>query len=424
MNRKTVMLIVVAALGYFVDIYDLVLFNVVKRESLTYLFPQADPEFLTNTGIYLFNMQMTGMLIGGILWGILGDKRGRVEVLFGSILLYSAANMVNAFVTTVPVYAVVRIIAGIGLAGELGAGITLIAETMSKEKRGIGTMIVVTFGALGAVFAGLIGAKGEVIGMFLESLFHYPFPNWRVAYIMGGTLGLALLILRIGVFESGMFTQLKHSSGVKRGDIFMLFRTRKNLFKYLACIFVGVPIWYMIGLLVSLSQDIFAVELGIVGEVVNGKALMYCYLGLSAGDLLSGLLSQWWKSRKKVVILYLVVSSILITYFLYFARGISADSYYWLCFAIGMGTGYWALFVTIASEQFGTNIRSTVTNTVPNFVRGTVPIITLSFQALVFSVGNVHAAAFVGVLVMVLALISILYLKESFSKDLNYVEVA
>jgi len=417
------MLIVVAALGYFVDIYDLVLFNVVKRESLFYLFPEAGQQYVTDTGIFLFNMQMTGMLLGGLLWGILGDKRGRVEVLFGSIMLYSAANIINAFVTSIPVYAFVRILAGIGLAGELGAGITLISETMSKEKRGIGTMIVVTFGALGAVFAGMIGVQGEAIGAFLEGIFNYPFPNWRVAYIMGGALGLVLLILRIGVFESGMFTEVKSAVHVKRGDILMLFRSKSNFKKYLACILVGVPIWYMIGLLVSLSEDIFAKELGIIGKVVNGKALMYCYLGLSAGDFVSGLLSQWWKSRKKVVVLYLVLSTVLTTYFLYFANGITADAYYWLCFGIGMATGYWALFVTIASEQFGTNIRSTVTNTVPNFVRGSVPIITISFQLLVLTFGNVNSAAFVGLIVMALALVSILYLKESFSKDLNYVEV-
>lgn len=416
------MLIVVAALGYFVDIYDLVLFNVVKRESLQFLFPGNDPQWVTDTGIFLFNMQMTGMLLGGLIWGILGDKKGRVEVLFGSILLYSAANIINAFVTSIPMYAAIRIIAGIGLAGELGAGITLISETMDKEKRGIGTMIVVTFGALGAVFAGFIGIQGEAIGNFLQSIFDYPFPNWRVAYIMGGSLGLVLLILRIGVFESGMYSGIKHETHIKKGDFFLLFRSRQNFVKYLACILVGVPIWYMIGLLVSNSADIFGKELEINGTVSNGKALMYCYLGLSAGDFVSGLLSQWWKSRKKVVILYLAMSTILTTYFLYFSHGISVNAYYWLCFGIGMGTGYWALFVIIASEQFGTNIRSTVTNTVPNFVRGSVPLVTMSFMGLFPVFGNVNAAALVGFIVMALALISILSLKESFSKDLDYIE--
>ena len=416
------MLIVVAALGYFVDIYDLVLFNVVKKESLQYLFPDRGPEFVTNTGIFLFNIQMTGMLLGGLLWGILGDKRGRVQVLFGSILLYSAANIINAFVTSMPAYVAVRLIAGIGLAGELGAGITLISETMETKKRGIGTMIVVTFGALGAVVAGFIGVQGEAIGAFLESLFHYPFPNWRVAYVMGGSLGLVLLLLRIGVFESGMFADIRHQSGIRRGDIRLLFQNRANLMKYLACILVGVPIWYMIGLLVSNSEEIFAPLLNVQGKVINGKALMYCYLGLSAGDFVSGLLSQWLKSRKKVVVIYLILSTVLTAYFLFIADGISVNTFYWLTFWIGCATGYWALFVIIASEQFGTNIRSTVTNTVPNFVRGSVPLVMGAFQFLRPATGVIQAAAIVGVVVMILALLSILYLKESFHKELNYVE--
>lgn len=422
MNRKTIMLVVVAALGYFVDIYDLVLFNVVKKESLLYLFPDAEPAFITKTGIFLFNMQMTGMLIGGILWGTLGDKRGRVQVLFGSILLYSAANLANAFVSGIPMYAVIRVIAGIGLAGELGAGITLISETMEKEKRGIGTMIVVSFGALGAVFAGLISVQGEALGEMLTGWFNYPFPNWRVAYIMGGSLGLVLLILRIGVFESGMFAGIRHEKTVEKGNFFMLFRNRRTFLKYLSCILVGVPIWYTIGLLVSNSEEVFAPHMGIVGKVVNGKALMYCYLGLSAGDMLSGLLSQLLKSRKKVVLLYLLLTLVLTVYFLYFAHGITAEAYYRICFFIGCAAGYWALFVTIASEQFGTNIRSTVTNTVPNFVRGSVPLIMSSFMLLSPSLGNIHSAMLIGAGALLLSLLSILYLKESFSKDLNYTE--
>lgn len=424
MSRNTLMIIVVAALGYFVDIYDLLLFNVVKKESLEFLFPNLDAETVKNTGVFLFNMQMTGMLLGGIIWGILGDKKGRIQVLFGSILLYSAANLINAFVTSIEVYALVRIIAGIGLAGELGAGITLISESMEKEKRGIGTMIVVTFGALGAVFAGLVGLKGEAVGLFLESIFNYPFPNWRVAYIIGGSLGILLLLLRVGVLESGMFSELKTTEHVKRGDFLMLFKSKERFKKYLACILVGVPIWYTIGLLVANSEETFAPKLGITGHVVNGKAVMYCYIGLSVGDFISGLLSQWLKSRKKVVLMYLIFTGLLMTYFLFFSHGISAETYYMLCFLIGVAAGYWALFVIIASEQFGTNIRSTVTNTVPNFVRGSVPLITTSFALLTPVIGTLYSALVVGLVCLSLSIVSILYLKESFSKDLNYIEEA
>ncbi len=420
----TYFIIVVAALGYFVDIYDLILFNVVKKDSLATILQGASPEVLKSTGISLFNFQMTGMLIGGLLWGIWGDKKGRLSVLFGSILLYSLANIVNAFVTTVPMYAFVRVIAGIGLAGELGAGITLVSETMSKEKRGYGTMIIVSFGALGAVAAALVGANGQAIGNFLGGLFNTTFANWQVAYILGGVLGLLLLMLRVGTIESGMFKNVLQTN-VAKGDISMLFNNKERFLKYLNCILIGLPIWYFIGLIVANSELIWAKELGIEGKVVNGTALMYAYIGLSVGDVFSGLISQALRSRRKVVLIYLAFSITLTTYYLFFARGLSAESFYTLSFLIGAATGYWAIFVTIAAEQFGTNIRSTVTNTTPNFVRGSVPLITMLFQFLAsHGLSNVASAFLVGLFCMGLALYAILKAKETFGKDLDYVEVS
>ena len=420
----TYFIIVVAALGYFVDIYDLILFNVVKKESLESIMQGAAPELLKSTGIFLFNMQMIGMLFGGILWGMIGDKKGRLSVLFGSILLYSAANLVNAFATSVPMYAVVRVIAGIGLAGELGAGITLVSETMSKEKRGYGTMIIVSFGALGAVAAAIVGANGQVIGNILSSIFHATFANWQVAYILGGVMGLFLLMLRVGTIESGMFKSIERSEVVK-GDIRMLFNNKERFLKYLNCILIGLPIWYFIGLIVANSELIWAKELGVDGKVVNGTALMYAYIGLSVGDVFSGIISQVLRSRRKVVLIYLGFSFILTTYYLFFAHGISLQGFYNLSFLIGAATGFWAIFVTIAAEQFGTNIRSTVTNTTPNFVRGSVPLITLLFQFLsTHGLNNVVSAFLVGLLCLGLSLWAILRAKETFGKDLDYVEVS
>jgi len=417
-----ILIIVVAALGYFVDIYDLILFNVVKKESLEQIMALNSAEERKNTGIFLFNMQMTGMLIGGILWGIWGDKKGRLSVLFGSILLYSAANIINAFVTDVSTYAIIRIIAGIGLAGELGAGITLVSETMSKENRGYGTMIIVTFGALGAVVAALVGAEGEIVGKWLSKIFDVPFANWQVAYIVGGILGLLLLFLRVGTIESNMFKNIQNKD-VSRGDIKILFNNKERFFKYLNCILIGVPIWYIIGLLVANSQEIFAIDLNIQGQVINGKALMYAYLGLSFGDLLSGLLSQFLRSRKKVVFIYLAFTALLMFYFLFLMKGASAEHYYFISFLLGTATGYWAIFVTIASEQFGTNIRSTVTNTIPNFVRGSVPIVTNLFG---FFTGilsnNIYSALIVGLIVIALAFWANFKINETFAKDLNYIE--
>jgi MFS family permease len=422
-SRSVWLIVVVASLGYFVDIYDLVLFNVVKKESLEWILKGSSPEKIRETGIFLFNMQMIGMLIGGLLWGIWGDKKGRLSALFGSILLYSIANLANAFVTDVSVYALVRIIAGIGLAGELGAGITLVSETMSKEKRGYGTMIIVTFGALGAVVAALIESEGSKVASVFTALTGWTPQNWQVAYIVGGLLGLMLLFLRVGAFESGMFKSLHKDDSVRKGDLRMIFFDKKNLKKYMRCILVGLPIWYTIGLLVANSQELFSKELQTTGLVKNGTAVMFAYMGLSVGDLISGILSQILRSRKKVVVGYLLFTSVLIIVFLYFSNGISSDSFYFMSFLLGAATGYWAIFVTIASEQFGTNIRSTVTNTVPNFVRGSVPVIMLSFGFLAGTqLGNIHSACIIGLICTGLAMYAVLGLEETFSRDLNFIE--
>jgi len=417
----TYFIIAVAACGYFVDIYDLILFNVVKKQSLEMLLPGASAEVIKNTGISLFNMQMVGMLIGGLIWGVWGDKKGRISVLFGSILLYSIANITNAFVHSIPAYIAVRMLAGIGLAGELGAGVTLVSETMSKEKRGYGTMIIVSFGALGAVAAALVGTKGEIIGNWLGGVLNTPIANWQVAYILGGVLGIFLLMLRIGTMESGMFKNIQHAE-VSKGNLLMLF-TPERFFKYLRCILIGLPIWFIVGLIVANSEQIWAKELDVQGKVVNGSAVMYSYIGLCVGDLFSGLLSQWWQSRRKVVMLYLFLCFSLVVYYFFFAKGISLTVFYTLNFLLGAATGFWALFVTIAAEQFGTNIRSTVTNTAPNFVRGSVPLILGLFQLLVsFSLGNIMSAFIVGVICLSLSLWAIYYSKETFAKDLDYTE--
>lgn len=421
-TKQITLLIVVAALGYFVDIYDLVLFGVVKSESLDQIMVGADAIDKANTGKFLFNMQMLGMLIGGLLWGILGDKKGRLKVLFGSILLYSLANLANAFVTDIPSYAIVRIIAGIGLAGELGAGITLVSEMMSKEKRGYGTMVIVTFGALGAVVASLVGAKGKIISDFLLSITGTSFANWQVAYIVGGAMGLLLLLMRVGTIESQFFQTIKHENGIKKGDLRLIFGNKSNFVKYIHCILIGIPIWYIIGLLIMNSKDNFGPWLGVTG-VVNGTAVMYAYIGLSFGDLLSGILSQLLKSRKKVVYLYLVFTLLLTFIFLFLISDITLETYYLMCFLLGTGTGYWAIFVTIAAEQFGTNIRSTAANTIPNFVRGSVNLVVMLFAFLVSAnLSDGIAAAIVGIIFISLALYSISRLKETFGKDLNYME--
>jgi putative MFS transporter len=420
-NKQTVALIVVAALGYFVDIYDLILFNVVKKESLISL-GISDPLQLKNIGMSLFNYQMGGMLVGGLLWGILGDKKGRLKVLFGSILMYSLANLVNAFVTDIETYKLVRFLAGVGLAGELGAGITLVSEVMSKKNRGWGTMIIVTFGALGAVLAALVGQEGEFIGNIIQSLTGVVLQNWQVAYVVGGLLGLMLLMLRLGTVESHMYKNMQ-TAKVAKGNFLSIFKKRDTTIKYFSCIAIGLPVWFAIGILVALSESLAKPEiLNVSGSVINGQAIMYSYLGLSVGDLLSGILSQIFKSRKKVVLLYMFFSFLMILVYFFTTAGKSEQYFYFICFLVGAGTGYWALFVTIAAEQFGTNIRSTVTNTVPNFVRGSVIPITASFKALEPAIGTVGSALFVGTVCIGLATWATYKIEETFGKELNYHE--
>ncbi len=398
--------VIVGALGYFVDIYDLTLFLIVRKPSLAAL--GFSGQELVDLGIHLANLQMLGMLLGGIFFGILGDRRGRVSLLFGSIILYSLANILNGFVTTLWQYEVLRFIAGFGLAGELGGSITLVSEILSKEARAWGTTIVATVGVSGAVVGGWVAQHMD----------------WRVAYFVGGGLGLLLLLLRVSVAESGMFRELQHRSaaGVRRGQFFALFTNGPRFMKYLRCILIGLPSWFVVGVLVAFSPE-FARQLGVRGEVVAGLAVSSVYLGLTFGDFFSGSLSQLFRSRKKIVAAFLGLTSAAVgAYFL--ARGVSSTVFYALIFLIGVGIGYWALFVTIAAEQFGTNIRSTVATTVPNFVRGSLLPITWTFAALKGPLGMIPAALIVGALCIGIAVWALAGLEETHGKDLDYIEPA
>lgn len=393
--------VIVAALGYFVDIYDLLLFSIVRIPSLKSLHvPDAQ---LMEEGIYLINMQMAGMLLGGVLWGVIGDKKGRLSVLFGSILLYSLANIANGFVVTVDQYAILRFIAGIGLAGELGAGITLVAEILPKEIRGYGTAIVASVGVLGAVLA-----------YFIADLF-----DWKIAYFIGGGLGLALLVLRFNVFESGIFEKIKQEK-TQRGNFFSLFTSWKTALKYLRCILIGLPIWFVIGILITFSPE-FGKAIGLTVPVEAGKAVMFCYIGLSLGDMSSGLLSQYVKSRRKTVMIFVLLTCTAMAIYL-LQRSQSTTVFYALCLLLGYAIGYWALFVTIAAEQFGTNMRATVATTVPNFVRGSVNIFTPAFLLLRNYTSVTSAAGIVGIITVILALLAVWKMEETFFKDLNYTE--
>ncbi len=400
-SRNIWILVFVAALGYFVDIYDLIIFSIVRIKSFTDIgVPVAN---MRSEGEFVLNMQMGGLLIGGIIWGILGDKYGRLKVLFGSILLYSLANIANGFVQDVTSYAIIRFIAGIGLAGELGAGITLVSETMDRKKRGYGTMIVAGVGVLGAILA-----------YFISEWF-----SWRTAYFVGGGMGLLLLLLRVGVFESGMFASME-KTGVQKGRIMMLFENKERFWRYLYCLCIGLPIWFVVGVLVTQAPEIGQ---ALQAETVlsAGKGVMFTYIGISLGDFLAGVLAQIFKSRKKVVLVYQLL--ILLFSCIYLTRkGITETEFLWLAFLMGLGVGYWATFITIAAEQFGTNIRATVTTTAPNFVRGALIPSTIVYGLLVGYVGILWAAIIMLVILTGIAIFALSKLKESFDRDLNFIE--
>jgi MFS transporter, putative metabolite:H+ symporter len=396
------LVILVAALGYFVDIYDLVLFSIVRMSSLRGIgVPEED---LLNVGVDLLNWQMGGMLVGGIIWGIIGDKKGRLSVLFGSILMYSLANILNGMISSVESYAALRFIAGMGLAGELGAGITLVSEIMDKEHRGIGTMIVATIGISGAVVAALVG-----------DLF-----DWRIAYYIGGGMGLLLLIMRIGVFESGMFNNIKHLK-VDRGNFLSLLMNRQRAKRYISIIAIAVPVWFVVGVLITFSPEVTK-AMGMEGELPEpGRGIMFAYIGITLGDLASGLLSQYLRSRKKALLVFLSGTVFFtICYFLFATKSLFV--FYTIATLIGFATGYWAVFMTTAAELFGTNIRATATTSAPNFVRGAVIPITLMFKWLSPGLGVMNAAIVVGLLTFILAYIALYLIDETFGRDINFTE--
>jgi MFS transporter, putative metabolite:H+ symporter len=403
MKKSTILIVLVAALGYFVDAYDLILFVVVRNASLTELGYIGDQN--KDIGLILFNVQMIGMLIGGVIFGMLGDKKGRLSVLFGSIIMYSLANIANGFVNDIYSYGILRFIAGIGLAGELGVGVTIVAETMPKHIRGYGTSILAMIGASGAIVAALVGDS----------------TNWRYAYFIGGGMGLLLLLLRAGVFESEMFHNAKKTSA-KRGNFVSLFTERDKFRRYFACMLIGFPIFFMVTILMQMAPEV-AKALGVKGKVTGGDAVFYVYAGLSLGDFISGFVSQKLQSRRKTI--YIFQGLCMIMCFVYLSLwGATNTTLFAVCAVMGAASGYWIVLITMSAEQFGTNLRATVATTIPNFARGAAVPITILHQIITRLLDGdlIKAAMIVGVITFGAAFWANSTLKESFTKDLDYVE--
>jgi putative MFS transporter len=394
--------VIVSALGFFVDVYDLLLFGIVRKPSLEAL--GLNPQQVFEQGEWIISIQMFGLLIGGIVWGIVGDKKGRLSVLFGSIILYSIANILNGMVDTVTQYKVLRFIAGVGLAGELGAGITLVSELLPKEKRGLAAAMIASFGILGAVTA-----------YFMMKITQ----DWRMCYYIGGIMGLALLLMRVSVHESKLFSQVKTTT-VERGNFLMFFNDRDRFLRYLRCIMIGLPAWYIIGVLITFS-DRFAAQFGIEG-IDPGKAIMYQYMAIAFGDLSVGLLSQKLKSRKKALFIFYGVT-IFFTILYFLQPGGNATTFYLICAGLGYGTGFTVVYITMSAEQFGTNLRASAAISVPNMVRGMLPLIILLFKFTRNWFGSDITGAWVtGAVLMAIAIIAAIFTEETFGKDLDFVE--
>jgi putative MFS transporter len=396
--------VIVGALGYFVDIYDLLLFSIIRIPSLKSLGLSQEDIDKTN----ILNIQMIGLLIGGIIWGILGDKKGRLRVLFASIILYSLGSIANGFVHNVNQYAVVRFITGLGLAGELGAGITLVSEIMPKEKRGLATSLVAGIGLSGAVFA-----------YFIKVQFGSSPEGWRTCYFIGGGLGFLLLALRVGVLESGMYKNIEGKE-VRKGAFIMLLNNGKRFKKYITAILIALPNWYVIGILLTFSNK-FASLMKVQDPIDPGKAIMVAYAAISVGDILIGFVSQWFKSRKISLWIFHIITVIGVVWFFHL-QGATGATVYWVCVVLGFGTGFWAMFVTMAAEQFGTNIRATVATTVPNMARGSLALVSLLFQSLIPSKGYFASGWITGIIVFAIAFLALALTEETFGKELNYIE--
>lgn len=393
--------VIVAALGYFVDIYDLTVFSILRVPSLKSL--GLGEEEISSIGIKILNWQLTGIILGGILWGVMGDKLGRRFILFGSIILYSIANFACGFVQDTTTYALFRFIAGVGLAGELGAGITLVSELLPKDKRSYATSIVTGFGLLGAAVAYLT----------------YEFLDWRNTYIVGGILGVLLLLLRSKVLESSMFEKIKPDQQISKGNFFsLLFSTKAG--RYLTCIGVALPIYFFFGMFAAFSNEI-GKALNIADAITPGKCIMYYYIGLAIGDFCSGPISQAMRSRKKIISIMLTLTLIIAGILVYGGVN-SVTLYYVLCFAGGITTGYWAMFMLLTSETFGTNLRATATTSAPNMVRGALILMTMFYKDLKPENGVLMAVVIVGAVTFAIAYISLIFLKETFNKELDYQE--
>lgn len=399
-SRYEWLAITVVSFGYFVDLYDLMLYSIVRKTSLLSI--GVSKESLTNIGIDLMNWQLVGLVLGGLLWGIWADKKGRVSVLFLSILTYSIANIANAYITSVEGYSICRILAGIGLAGELGVGLTLLSETVAPSKRTIAGMLVTAFGMLGGALAALVASRIP----------------WQTAYLTGGGIGLVMLIVRYKIKESVLFQKSKENK--TKGNLLYIIKNKKLLLKYLACIFSGSTAFIFTGIFIALAPE-FGKAVGVKAEISAGTAIFYYLISVAGADIFAGFLSKYLQSRKKVLILFILVQTLAVFLYLFYPSS-TVEGFYFRCALLGVGVGYWGVLITNTAEQFGTNIRATVTTSMSNIIRGIAFPAGILFKNLIPKMGIIYSAAFVILFLLIISLLAVLSLKDKFETNLNYTE--
>lgn len=394
--------VIVSSLGYFVDVFDILLFSILRKPSLADI-GLSGAEIL-NDGEYLLSIQMIGLVVGGLAFGVIGDRKGRLSVLFVSILTYSVANILNGFVTNFEQYAVLRFISGVGLAGELGAGITLVSELLPKAKRGISSAFIGCFGFMGAIFAFIVTE----------------YFDWRTCYFIGGGMGLLLLVCRFNVKESMVFKRMS-TKVVSKGNFFLFFKKRERALRYVKCVLIGIPSWFVVGIMVTFADE-FARNFQIDG-VRTGKAILYCYMGLIAGDLSAALLSKAMRSRKKPILMYYIFTAIVTFLFFQLQGGRATSVMYFFYSLMGFGIGYSIINITMAAEQFGTNLRASAAISVPNMIRGSVPVLLLLFSSMRTIVNDYLAGAWItGLIILILGLWAVLTIPESYDNELDFLE--
>lgn len=409
-EQSIALLILVASLGYFVDAYDLIIASVVRSSAIVELglAQVGTPEHTKYAQLFEY-VQSAGILLGGIIFGVYSDKKGRKKALYYSIAIYSIANILNGLLSaSVPfvgtVYCILRFICGFALAAELSIGIVMISETMKAKHRGYGTMIVVSFGILGAVLAAVLF---EFIGI-----------HWQTLYLIGGIAGVLLLIFRFSVKETNPFLDLENQES-ERGSWVMIFKNRRLLKILFNAILLGFPIYFFISIPIKFATD-YGKELGLT--IKGTIPIIVFYIAMSVSDIIANYLCQLFENRKKVLYFYLGLCTISV-FLLHFYPPTTPEQYFYLFSPLmGFASGYWALLITFTNEQIGTNIRSTYTTAVPNVVRSLFIPIQLLLTVLQPTFGTSTSVFYIGVLAVILALLGLYSLKETWGKNLKFID--